>query len=307
MTKTIVLNSQLKDFPVEKLGASEWADVIYTDDFSTVDLEMRSSVKILIVTPMNKITESTINMFPSLKLIYVLGGSVDNVDMFAAEENSITLKSAKETNSISTAELTMHHMLSLAKEYERASDVIESGKWDRTEAIGSELFLKTLGIVGFGNVGKKVARMAKAFSMNVIVYDPYVENSDFILEGVESKSFEELLFLSDYVSIHVPLNEETKGMFNKKTFSLMKSGSYLINTARGAIVDEDALLEAKESGKIKLFALDVFSEEPLPLDSKIMKSSKGNVLTPHWAGHTVESRKRLYIKAIKDINKLNVV
>lgn len=250
-----------------------------------------SSIDALIIRSGTKVTKKHINKMPNLKIIGRAGVGVDNIDIEAATNNGIVVVNAPDGNTISTAEHTFAMMISLLRKIPQANHSMKEGRWDRKAFQGKELYGKTLGIVGFGRIGTELARRAKAFHMDVLAYDPYLTKDRAEKNRVKSVSFETLIEQSDIISIHTPLTKETKGLLNKETIARTKKGVYLINCARGGIIDETALEEAIKEKHVAGAAIDVFEEEPA-IDHPLTKLPEV-ITTPHIAASTTEAQKNV--------------
>ena len=216
----------------------------------------------LIIRSATKVDADIISAAKKLKVIGRAGIGLDNVDINAATQKGIVVMNTPGGNAVTTAEHTIAMMMALSRNIPQATASLKAGKWEKKKFQGRELFNKTLGVIGFGQIGRIVADRAKGLKMKVIVYDPYIKPEMIEKLDMEPVSFEELLRRADYVTIHTPKTKETINMFNKKTLSMMKKGAMLINCARGGIVNEDDLYEALASGHLAGAALDVFSQEP---------------------------------------------
>ncbi|MFQ6117886.1 MAG: hydroxyacid dehydrogenase, partial [Candidatus Bipolaricaulia bacterium] len=191
---------------------------------------------------------------------------------------------------ISVAELALGHMLALARHIPQATASLKAGKWEKKKFMGTELYGKTLGIIGIGKIGQEVAKRASAFGMDLVAYDPYVREEEVRHLGLKLLPLEDLLPYSDYITIHVPLTPETRHLLSGREFAMMKDGVRLINCARGGVVDERALYDALVGGKVAGAALDVFEEEP-PKDNPLLKLD--NVIaTPHLGASAREGQVR---------------
>jgi D-3-phosphoglycerate dehydrogenase len=235
----------------------------------------------------------------SVKIIAKHGVGVDNIDLEAATELGIPVTVTPNANAVSVAELTIGFIFALSKKLIDLHNNLYQ-KRQFVSNVGLELHGKILGIVGFGSIGKEVAKRALCLGMRVLVYDPYVEESNLRELGVEKMELDELLRQSDFVSLHVPLNEITRHLIDREKISLMKRTAYLINTARGGVVDEKALAEALKSGQIAGAALDVFDVEPLPADSPFF-DCPNVIMTPHVGAHTYEAILRMNMMAAESI------
>jgi D-3-phosphoglycerate dehydrogenase len=247
----------------------------------------------VIVRSPTRLSGDIIASSSKLKYIGRAGAGCDNVDIDAATRRGITIMNAPSGNTISTAEHTFALMLSLLRDIPGAHNSVSAGQWNRKQFRGTELYGKTLGIIGLGRVGGEVARRAVAFSMTVQAADPFVDPGRAEELGVRLTELEPLLQSSDIVTIHVPLNDGTHKMISREQMNAMKEGAYLINCARGGVVDEDALAEACRSGKLAGAAVDVFSSEP-PGDNPLL-SVPHTVLSPHIGGATGEAHIRVAV------------
>ena len=251
---------------------------------------------IVIVRSRTKITKEMIDKALKCKLIARVGVGLDNIDTDAATAKGIRVINAVEGAMNAVAELVLGLMLSLAREIPRADREIRLGKWPKKNLMGIELSGKYLGIVGLGNIGKKLARHARALNMNIIGYDVIPIPDDFTREvGLVKTDIDTLLSSADFISFHVPLTESTYHLVNKEKFSKMKKTAYIINTSRGEIIDEVALIHALKEGKIAGAALDVREEEPDPsADAAVAKNELAqltNVIsTPHIGAQTKEAQ-----------------
>lgn len=245
----------------------------------------------LIVRGRTKVTAEIFDAASRLKVVGRAGVGVDNIDLNSARAHGVTVVNSPMATTVAVAELTMALLLSLAREVPRADAAMKNGKWLKKEFEGTELSGKTLGVIGFGRIGQAVTRRALAFDINVVVVcDPFVDCGVVARAGAQAVSLEELLEKSDIISLHVPLNGETRSMIGKEQFARMKDGVRIIDTARGGVIDEEALLEALESGKVAGAALDVFSAEP-PGQTALVAHPRV-VATPHIGAQTVEAQQR---------------
>jgi len=242
----------------------------------------------IIVRSSTKVTKAVIEASDKLRVIGRAGVGLDNVDVEAASKKGIIVLNAPAGNTISTAEHTMAMMLALARNIPKADTSIKNGEWDRKKFMGVELYGKTLGIVGMGRIGTEVARRALSFQMKVVAYDPFLSADRAKQIGVELSDLKNLLQRADYVTVHTPLTEETRGMISDEQFKIMKTGVRVINCARGGIIDEKALAKALESGKVAGAALDVFVAEP-PKDFTLAKMGQV-ITTPHLGASTEEAQ-----------------
>ncbi len=244
----------------------------------------------LIVRGRTKATASLLEAATRLKVIGRAGVGVDNIDLAAAKSRGVTVVNAPVSTTLAVAELTFSLLLALAREIPRADASMKQGQWLKKELEGAELYGKTLGILGMGHIGSEVARRARAFGMNVLGYDPLLTPDEIRGRVAEPVDRDELLARSDFVSLHLPLLPETRGMFNAEQFARMKDGARVVCAARGGIIDEAALLAAIEAGKIAGAALDVFASEP-PGATDLVKHPRV-IATPHVGAQTAEAQSR---------------
>lgn len=244
-----------------------------------------------------KVTRKVLENPGRLKIVARAGVGVDNIDLAAATEKGILVVNTAEANTITTAEHALALMLALARNIGPAYQTMAEGGWDRNKFKGRQMAGKTLGIIGFGRIGRTIAERALAFDMKVIAYDPFI-NAETAMDGRVKlyKKFEELVPHADVLTFHVPLNDQTRGMLNKDTFELCRDGVLVVNASRGGVVDEDDLVPAIESGKCGGAALDVFTDEPPAEDSPLRKHPKV-LTTPHLGASTVEAQQAVSIDA----------
>ncbi|MEN2985300.1 MAG: phosphoglycerate dehydrogenase [Thermodesulfovibrionaceae bacterium] len=254
----------------------------------------------LIIRSATKVTADIIEKAKKLKVIGRAGTGVDNVDNIAATKKGIVVMNTPGGNTITTAEHTIALMFSLARRIPQASVSLKEGKWERKKFIGVELYNKTLGIIGLGRIGTEVAKRAQSIGMNVLAYDPFLSDERAEELGVVKTDFERVLRESDFITIHTPLTSETKNMINKETISKMKDGVYIINCARGGIVNEKDLYEAIESGKVAGAAVDVFEKEPPDPSNPLILSEKV-ICTPHLGASTLEAQENVAVAIAEQV------
>ena len=237
-----------------------------------------------------------------LEIVGRLGVGLDNIDVAAVEEAGVELVVAHGGNAVSVAEYVIGAMLVCQRGVFGMTQSMLAGRWPRQgHAFGRELKDKTLGLVGFGAIAREVARRAAAFDMQIVAYDPYL-TPDATWGEVQPVTFDDLLSLSDVVSIHVPLNDETRGLFDAAALASMKPGSTIVNTSRGGVVDESALAAALRSGTIGSAALDVFTTEPLGPEAAVVFAGLDNLLlTPHLAGNATEAVDRIASSTVEAV------
>ena len=262
-------------------------------------LEAIGDYEALIVRGRTKVTSAVFEAAPNLKVVGRAGVGVDNIDLAAAQSNGVTVVNAPTATSIAVAEHTLAMMLSLIRHVARADATMKSGLWEKKKLVGSELNGKVLGIIGMGNIGSGVAQRAAAFGMSILGYDPFLDEAAIGQRGAEPVTLNELYARSDFISLHIPLTPETRGIINGQTIGLMKRGAYLICAARGGVIDETALLNALESGQIAGAALDVFSNEPPGLTALVAHPNV--VATPHIGAQTVEAQVRAAVDIAEEV------
>ena len=262
-------------------------------------LETVGSYEALVVRSETKVNRDVIAAGKNLQVIARAGIGVDNIDLEAATGAGIAVVNAPTGNTVAAAEHTIALMLALSRNIPGAHHSLKSGEWRRSAFMGVEVREKTLGICGLGRVGTEVARRAQAFGMRLIGYDPFVAPDYARRIGVELMSLDELLAESDFVTLHTPLTEGTRGMLGMKQIENIKPGSRVINVARGELVDESALLAGLESGRLSGLALDVFAKEP-PDPSPLLEHPKV-IVTPHLGASTREAQREVAIEAAEQV------
>ncbi len=234
----------------------------------------------------------------TLKVISRYGAGVDRVDMPAATEKGILVTNTPGTNSVAVCELAFALMINVARSIRKLDQAVREGGWPRNQGI--ELKGKTLGILGLGAIGKNLATRAIAFGMNIVAYDPFMDHEFAKAHGITvAKDMQDVIKVSNFLSIHVPLNDETKHLIDAKAIASMPDGAVIINTARGGIVDEDALADAIRSGKIAGAGLDAYEVEP-PTDSPL-KDLDNVIMTPHTGAHTNEAVSGMGMMAVDNV------
>lgn len=252
----------------------------------------------LVIRSAHKIDAEVLHAAPRLKIIARAGVGVDNVDIPLATELGIVVVNTPDGNTISTAEHTFGLMLALARHIPQAHESMNAGKWDRKSFSGVELRGKTLGVVGFGRIGRAVAKRALAFEMTVIAHDPYLTTDLAADLGVKLVSLDELFHTSDFITLHAMLTAENHEMINRESLARMKRGVRIIDAARGALINEADLAEALQSGQVAGAALDVYAEEPPKPDNPLLHLP--NVVhTPHLAASTEDAQITVSVDAAK--------
>ncbi|MGS0763059.1 phosphoglycerate dehydrogenase [Syntrophomonas curvata] len=289
--KRVIVTERIADEGVELLRTE--LNVDYRDGISREELlEIIDQYDALIVRSVTKVNEELISRASRLKVVGRAGNGVDNIDVEVCTRYGVIVANTPDSNTISAAEQTISLLLSSVRNTAWANAFVKGGTWDRKPFRGVELYGKTVGIVGLGRIGSMVATRLKAFNMKVIAYDPYIADERFERFGAEKKNtLEELMQEADFITVHTPRNEETMHMINEKMLALAKDGVRVVNCARGGIIDEVALLQGLEQGKIGSAGLDVFEKEPAT-ENPLFKFNNV-VCTPHLGADTYEAQKRV--------------
>ncbi len=253
----------------------------------------------LIIRSATKVTSDILKSAKNLRVIGRAGSGLDNVDKTAATKHGIVVMNTPGGNTITTAEHTVALLLSMARKVPQATASLKQGKWEKKKFMGVELYNKTLGIIGLGNIGSHVAKMTQGMGMKVLAYDPYLSEEKAKELGVTVVELNELFKKSDFITNHIPLTNETKNLIGTKNIAKMKKGVMIINAARGGVVDEEALYKALESGKIASAALDVFSKEP-PNESPLLKL-ENFICTPHLGASTADAQENVAVAVANQI------
>jgi len=276
------------------------SELVVKNDISADELMKEiANFDAIIVRSRTKVTRQMMDAAPKLKVIGRAGVGVDNIDIKAAKEKGITVVNAASSTTTAVAELTIGLIFALARQIPRADTGLKNGEWLKKDLMGVELYGKNLGIIGFGRIGSTVGQMAAAFGMRIIACCDFNIPETIRIIGGELMMMEDIIEKADFIAVHTPLTEKTRGMINKETIARMKDGVYLISTARGGIIDETALLEALNSGKVAGAALDVFENEP-PTNMELIKHPH-LIATPHIAGQTSEAQKRASVDIAREV------
>ncbi|MGZ7043320.1 MAG: phosphoglycerate dehydrogenase [Methanobacterium sp.] len=299
----VIIADQINEKGIDDL--KEVAEVVV--DTSITQEELIDKIKdfdAIIVRSRTKVTRNVIDAARKLKIIARAGVGVDNVDVEAATEKGIMVVNAPESTSITVAEHAMGLILSLARKISIADKSVKEGKWDKSRFMGIELAGKTLGIIGMGRIGSQVATRCKAFEMDIMVNDPYITEEAASKLGARIVDKETLLKNADIITIHVPLTPETKHSISKREFDIMKESSFIINCARGGIINEDDLYDALSQGVIAGAGLDVFENEP-PEGSPLLELDN-LVATPHIGASTKEAQRDAAIIVANEVKKVTM-
>ena len=296
----ILVAEKIADTGIDLLRES--FDVDVADDWSPEDLAERiGDYDGLIIRSATQVTADLIARADRLKVIGRAGVGVNNVDVDAATKRGIVVANAPQSNIVSAAEHTMALMLALARNVPRAHESLTAGRWERSKLGGSELYDKTLGILGFGRIGQLVAQRAKAFGMQVLGFDPMVSAERFRELGVEqAQSPDDVYARADFITLHLPVTDETRGWLNAGAFTKMRDGVRVINCARGELIVDEDLKDALDSGKVGGAALDVFAQEPIT-DHPLFDGYDNVVVTPHLGASTTEAQDRAGVQTAEQV------
>ena len=277
-------------------------DISLAEDSNSL-VKLINKMKALIVRNKTLVTRELIENAPNLTCVGRLGVGLDNIDLNACEEQNITVYPALGANSHSVAEYVIcASMLLLRKAYFKKNEMI-AGNWPRQESSGSEVYGKTLGLIGFGDIAQKTRDLALGLGIKTVAYDPYLDKDSNVWKETKNLLLDNLLSISDIISLHIPLTKETKNLIDEKKLRLIKNSSVIINTSRGGIIDENSLAKLLKENKIGGAALDVFSKEPInKVNAKKFEGLDNLILTPHIGGVTKESNERVSKMIAKKID-----
>ena len=295
----ILVCDNLEEKVIEKL--SQLGEVTNISDSKTKTEELISNIvdtDIVVIRSSTKINKDILQKANKLKIIARCGVGIDNIDIEEATNKEIYVTNSPNANIISVAELTIGLIISAARNIHTSNNSLKDKNWDRNKFLGTELYKKQLGLIGFGKAAREVAKRLTAFGMDIVFYDPYVDASEDEANKVE---LDELLKTSDVISIHVVKNEETKNMINDEKLNLIKKGGILVNTSRGGIVDEVALFQ-RSSDDVIFAGLDVFSKEPPDINKTF--STSNIVTTPHLGASTQEAQLRAGLETVQNISDI---
>lgn len=292
-----------KQKPIEMLEAAGYEVILNTTGRTLTEDDIVDTAKVGVVgiiVGVDPLPARVLDSCRDLRAVSKYGVGMDNIDLDRAVELGIKVKNAVGTNSVSVAELAIGLMFESARRLSEHINTVKSSGWDRT--MGIELSGKRLAVIGGGQIGKEVAKRCRGLQMDVTIYDPYFNDPGFLVEyGVErSEDFDALIRSADVVTLHLPATEETKHMMDDDVFSKMKPTAILINTARGELVDEQALYEALSRGQIAVAAQDVYSKEP-PEEGDPLLSLPNFLLTPHLGAFTKEAVERMAVRSTENL------
>lgn len=259
----------------------------------------------IIVRNQTRVDEELLKAGSQLKVIGRLGVGLDNIDLQAAKQHNTEVVFARNANATSVAEYVIASMLEAKRPLFAASQDVKNGNWNRKKFTKGELYKKTLGLVGLGEIAQRTAKRAISFGMNIVGFDPFVTEYDYVISetGIQQRSFTQLLAESDFISVHVPLTPTTKDLFSYAEFELMKNFSFIINTSRGGVINERALLDAVKNSRIGGAFLDVLEQEP-PQSGNPLFQCENIFITPHIAGLTEESQERTSLLVAEEVGKV---
>jgi D-3-phosphoglycerate dehydrogenase len=301
MTRMVLVTDKVTMSGLYPITDDAMFEVVSVDDSRSDEFSKAlAKAEALIVRSVTTVSRELISRAPRLSAVGRAGVGVDNIDIPAATERGVAVFNAPGGNTIAAAELTMGLILSVARKIAAADASVRAGRWDRAAFKGVELRGKMLGLIGAGRIGGEVGRLARAFGMGVIAYDPYLTQERALDLGVPLVSLEEVLDQGDFISVHVPLTDETRGICGPEALKRMKRSAFVVNASRGGVVDEVALAEALRNGDIAGAALDVYEREPLPEDSPL-RDAPNLVLTPHVGASTGEAQVSVATEVAKKI------
>jgi D-3-phosphoglycerate dehydrogenase / 2-oxoglutarate reductase len=294
----VLIAEELSPATVEALGPDFEVRTVDGTDRSAL-LTALADASAVLIRSATQMDAEAIAAAPQLKVIARAGVGLDNVDVKSATTAGVMVVNAPTSNIISAAELTVGHILSLARHIPAAHGALAQGQWKRSKYTGTELYEKTIGIIGLGRIGALITARMQAFGTNVVAYDPYVTAARAQQLGVTLLSLDELLAQSDFITIHMPKTAETTGMISTEQLAMMKQSAYIVNVARGGLIDEDALYAALKSGRIAGAGLDVFVSEP-PTDSPLL-ALENVIVTPHLGASTDEAQEKAGVSVAKSV------
>ena len=299
MPKPVVLIAEeLSPATIDALGPDFEVRLVDGTDRPAL-LAALADANAVLVRSATRIDAEALQAAPALKVVARAGVGLDNVDIKTATTAGVMVVNAPTSNIISAAELTIGHILSLARRIPAAHGSLSQGQWKRSAFTGTELFEKTVGIIGLGRIGALIAARLNAFDMNVVAYDPYVTSARAQQLGVQLVTLDELVEQSDFITIHMPKTPETTGMIGAEQLRRMKPTAFVVNVARGGLIDEDALFDALTAGEIAGAGLDVFNSEP-PIDKKLL-DLPNVVVTPHLGASTEEAQEKAGVSVARSV------
>ncbi len=302
--KKILIADEISISGIEYLKSQpEFELLVALDSKPKEIIQQVKDVTAIIVRSETKITAEVITAAPQLVVIGRAGVGIDNIDVETATQRGIIVMNTPAGNTLATTELTFTHMLCSARPITQANSSMNEGKWERQTYAGSELSKKVFGVIGVGRIGGEVVKRAQAFGMQVIAYDPYLTQERALALEVEQVDLDPLFKRADFISIHVPLTDDTRHIIDAKAFEKMKTGVRIINCARGGLIHEKDLIDALKKGKVAAAGLDVFNEEPLSETSEL-RNTPNLVLTPHLGASTEEAQESIGLEIAKAVTEV---
>jgi D-3-phosphoglycerate dehydrogenase len=290
----VLVSDNLADSGIEKLMSVPELEVEVNTSLTHDELvHVIKEYDALVIRSATKVTADIIEAADNLKVVARAGIGLDNVDIAAASKRGIVVMNTPEGNVITTAEHAIAMLLAVSRNIPQATESLRGGKWEKKRFRGKEVYNKVLGVIGVGRIGRIVADRAKGLKMNVIAFDPYISSEVVEKLGIKAVSLDELFAQSDYITVHTPMTQETRNIINAEAFKKMRKGVFIINCARGGIVDEQALYDAIQAGIVGGAALDVFIKEP-PKDNPLLTLDQV-IATPHLGASTDEAQENVAI------------
>ncbi|MEY2539423.1 MAG: D-3-phosphoglycerate dehydrogenase / 2-oxoglutarate reductase [Verrucomicrobiota bacterium] len=301
-TPKVLIADSISARGVDELSHDRALEVVVKTGLTESDLvELIPEYSAIIVRSETRVTGNVLNAGKALRAVGRAGVGVDNIDVDTATRRGVVVLNAPGGNTVSTAEHAFSLLLSVARKIPQADASVRSGSWSRTNFQGVELYNKVLGVIGMGRIGGELSRRAIAFGMRVLAYDPYLSAARARSLQVQlMDELDDLLAGADFISLHTPLTNETRHLLNAERLKQTKRGVRIINCARGGLIDEEALVNALQSGQVAVAALDVFEKEPLPADSPL-RGEANLVLTPHLGASTAEAQESVGIEIAQSI------
>lgn len=290
---------QVSEEPVKILKDAGFEVEIYNNEYDETEFRRRLSSCDALIIGAHKLTEEAVKGAPDLKIVSKHGAGLDNIDLAVTEKYGIKVTNVPAVNSNAVADLAFSLILDVARKTSYAANSVKNGRWSRI--IGVDVYGKNISIIGFGEIGKNMARRAAGFSMKVFIYDPFVTELPDEFKGyAKLVSFEEVLISADFLSIHVPLNNNTINLIAGREIKFMKKGSFIINTSRGGIVNEEALVQSIMNGHIAGAGLDVLEQEPIK-DNNPLTALSQVTITPHMGMYSFEAVNNVSLIAAENV------
>lgn len=297
----VLVSDKMSQNGIDVLNAADGIQVVYKTNLSPEDLiKELQDTDALIIRSSTKVTKDVFAAVNKLKIIGRAGIGVDNIDCTTATERGVIVVNTPSGNATTTAEHAIAMLMALSRHIPQADKSMHQGAWEKSKFTGIEITGKILGVFGYGNIGKIVADRAQGLKMRVIIFDPFLTAEVAAKDGVELVTKEKLFERADFITVHVPLNDSTRNLINKKTIETMKTGVRILNCARGGIVNETDLIDGLNSGKIAGAAIDVFEEEPPPKDNPLLKDERV-ICTPHLGASTKEAQVNVAVQVAEQI------